>query len=106
MDFGLSEEQRLLEQTLRRWLAEQVPVARVREIAARDDAAGAALWQGLAELGVLGLLVPEAHGGGGLAMLDAALAMQSLALLRLAARDGERRVPAGPPPAPRGRRRA
>jgi len=79
MDFGLSEEQRLLEQTLRRWLEEQVPVARVREIAARDDAADAALWQGLAELGVLGLLVPEAHGGGGLAMLDAALAMQSLA---------------------------
>src|SRR5690606_29143527 len=79
MDFGLNEEQRLLEQTLRRWLEEQVPVARVREIAARDDAADAALWQGLAELGVLGLLVPEAHGGGGLAMLDAALAMQSLA---------------------------
>lgn len=79
MDFGLNEEQRLLEQTLRRWLEEQVPVARVREIAARDDAADAALWQGLAELGVLGLLVPEAHGGSGLAMLDAALALQSLA---------------------------
>jgi alkylation response protein AidB-like acyl-CoA dehydrogenase len=79
MDFGLSEEQRLLEQTLRRWLEEQVPVARVREIAAREDGADAALWQGLAELGVLGLLVPEAHGGSGLGMLDAALAMESLA---------------------------
>lgn len=79
MDFGLSEEQRLLEQTLRRWLEEQVPVARVREVAARPDAGDAALWQGLAELGVLGLLVPEAHGGSGLGMLDAALAMQSLA---------------------------
>lgn len=79
MDFGLSEEQRLLEQTLRRWLEEQLPVARVREIAAREDGADAALWQGLAELGVLGLLVPEEHGGGGLGLLDAALAMQSLA---------------------------
>jgi len=79
MDFGLSEEQRLLEQTLRRWLDEQVPVARVREIAAREDAADAALWKGLAELGVLGLLVPEEHGGSGLGLLDAALAMESLA---------------------------
>ncbi|HSJ99473.1 MAG TPA: acyl-CoA dehydrogenase family protein, partial [Myxococcota bacterium] len=79
MDFGLSEEQRLLEQTLRRWLEEQVPVARVREIGAREDGADAALWKGLAELGVLGLLVPEEHGGSGLGMLDAALAMESLA---------------------------
>lgn len=79
MDFGLSEEQRLLEQTLRRWLEEQVPVARVREVAARPDAFDATLWRGLAELGVLGLLVPEAHGGGGLGLLDAALAMESLA---------------------------
>jgi len=79
MDFGLSEEQRLLEQTLRRWLDEQLPVARVREIAASETGADAKLWQGLAELGVLGLLVPEEHGGSGLGLLDAALAMESLA---------------------------
>ena len=79
MDFGLSEEQKLLEQTLRRWLDEQLPVARVREIAAREDGADDALWQGLAELGVLGLLVPAEHGGSGLELLDAALALESLA---------------------------
>lgn len=79
MDFGLSEEQRLLEQTLRRWLDEQVPVARVREIAASEAGTDAKLWQGLAELGVLGLLIPEEHGGSGLGLLDAALAMESLA---------------------------
>jgi alkylation response protein AidB-like acyl-CoA dehydrogenase len=79
MDFGLSEEQRLLEQTLRRWLDEQVPVARVREIAASEAGFDAKLWQGLAELGVLGLLVAEEHGGSGLGLLDAALAMESLA---------------------------
>lgn len=79
MDFGLSEEQELLVQTLRRWLAEQLPVARVREIAAGEAGTDPALWQGLAELGIAGLLVPEDLGGGGLGMLDAALAMESLA---------------------------
>ena len=74
MDFGLSEEQQLLEAVAaptsspsgsrrracaRSWTRE----------AAHDDEAVAAL----AELGVLGVLVPEAHGGSGLALLDAAL---------------------------------
>lgn len=79
MDFGLTEEQRMLEQTLRGWLAEHVPVSRVREIAARETGHDPATWRGLAELGVVGLLVAEEYGGGGLALLDAALAMQALA---------------------------
>jgi alkylation response protein AidB-like acyl-CoA dehydrogenase len=79
MDFGLSEEQRLLEQSLRRWLEEHLPLARVRAIAAGDTGHDPDLWRGLAELGVAGLLVPEAYGGGGLGLLDAALAVESLA---------------------------
>ena len=35
MDFGLSDEQKLVEQTLRRHLAESVPTTRVREISSR-----------------------------------------------------------------------
>lgn len=78
MDFGLSDEQKLLEQTLRRYLAESLPTTRVREIMAGDTAHDARLWADLAELGVVGVLVPEAQGGGGLGMLDAALVAQSL----------------------------
>jgi len=78
MDFGLSDEQRLLEQTLRRLLAETVPPARVREIMDGEAAHDPKLWAQLAELGVAGMLVPESHGGGGLALLDAAIAMQAL----------------------------
>lgn len=79
MDFGLTEEQRMLEQTLRRWLEEHVPISRVREIAASESGHDPAVWSGLAELGIVGLLVADAHGGGGLSLLDAALAMESLA---------------------------
>jgi len=78
MDFGLSEEQRLLETNLRRYLETERPVARIREIIATDDARDDALWQSLAEMGVLGVLVPESEGGSGLGLLDAAVAAEQL----------------------------
>jgi alkylation response protein AidB-like acyl-CoA dehydrogenase len=37
-----------------------------------------ALWKGLAEIGVAGLAVPEAHGGAGLELLDLALVAEEL----------------------------
>ena len=46
--------------------------------ATADCANDRAIWRGLAELGAPGILVPEAHGGSGLALLDAALVAQSL----------------------------
>jgi alkylation response protein AidB-like acyl-CoA dehydrogenase len=78
MDFGLSEEQRLLEETIRRYLDSEAPVSRVREIMASPSGHDPELWRGLAELGVAGILVAEKHGGSDLAMLDAAVAAESL----------------------------
>ena len=85
MDFGLSEDQQLLEETVRKFLSDQVPITRVREIrdaCDRDREAGCPndrkTWSELAELGVTGILVPEAQGGSGLALLDAALVSQAL----------------------------
>ncbi|MBW2315651.1 MAG: acyl-CoA/acyl-ACP dehydrogenase [Deltaproteobacteria bacterium] len=79
MDFGLSEDQLLLEDTVRKFLAEQVPIERVRELRERDCPYDPEVWAALAELGVAGILVPEAQGGSGLALLDAALVAESLA---------------------------
>ena len=78
MDFGLSEDQRLLDETIRSFLAEQVPIARVREL--RDEACPCdrSIWQVLAELGVTGILVPEAQGGSGLGLLDAVVVGQAI----------------------------
>ena len=78
MDFGLSEEQRLLEQSIRRYLDAEVPVSRVREIMDGPDGHDPELWKGLAELGISGILVPEEQGGSGLVLLDAAVAAESL----------------------------
>ena len=79
MDFGLSDEQKLLQDTIRRYLEEKVPTTRVREIMQTETAHDPQVWQGLAELGITGLLIPEEHGGSGLGVLDAALAAEILA---------------------------
>ncbi len=78
MDFGLSEEQGLFSDSLRRYLEESLPVARVRELMAGETAHDPALWSELAELGAVGVIVPEEFGGSGLSLLDAALVAQEL----------------------------
>jgi alkylation response protein AidB-like acyl-CoA dehydrogenase len=78
MDFGLSEDQQLLESTVRSFLADRVPIERVRELRERDCPYDRSLWLELAELGVTGILVPEAQGGSGLALLDAAIVAEAL----------------------------
>lgn len=76
MEFGLSEEQRLLTDNVNRFLAEQAPLDKVRAFA--DTGKDEGIWAGLVELGVGALLIPEAQGGIGLGPLDAALVAECL----------------------------
>jgi alkylation response protein AidB-like acyl-CoA dehydrogenase len=78
MDFGLSEQQRLMQETLRRFMGESADLARLREVVADGPAHDAGLWQGLADMGLTSVLVPEAYGGLGLPLLDAALVQEVL----------------------------
>ncbi len=73
MDLDFSEEQEMLREMARGVLAEYAPLDVVRSM--EDDPTGypAELWKQLAELGVLGLLVPDAHGGSGQGLLEAAI---------------------------------
>ena len=77
MDFGLSEEQTLLKDSVDRYLDDNSDLNAVRRVAAgeeRDDA----IWTALCDLGAGALLVPEEHGGVGLAPLDAAIFAECL----------------------------
>jgi alkylation response protein AidB-like acyl-CoA dehydrogenase len=76
MEFGLSEDQRLFDSSLRAFLAGHLPMEARRE-AARHGA-DPCLWEGLCGLGLAGLLVPEEFGGAGLGLMDAALAAEAL----------------------------
>jgi alkylation response protein AidB-like acyl-CoA dehydrogenase len=78
VDFGLSEDQSLFQQSLRRWLAERAPLERVRAIMESKNGFDRALLGELAEQGVTGVLIPVEHGGAGLGLLDAAVAAEEL----------------------------
>jgi alkylation response protein AidB-like acyl-CoA dehydrogenase len=73
MNFDLSDDQRLLQETVRRFLAQKCPTERVRAIAESDTGHDRELWNELSELGIASLLVPGEHGGLGSELLDAAL---------------------------------
>jgi len=78
MEFSLSTDQRMLQDSLRRALARACPLERVRRVADNDEALDRDVWRTLCELGVPALLVPEAFGGLGLSLLDAALVAEEL----------------------------
>ena len=76
MEFGLSEEQILLQDSVNRFLDAQVSLERVRQFA--ETPTGEDIWQGLAELGITGLLIEESAGGVGLSCFEAALVAEAL----------------------------
>jgi len=78
MNFGLSEDQILFSQSLRRFLDEKCPTSRVRAIMETESGHDPSLWRELVELGVTGLTIPSEHGGAGLELLDLALAAEEL----------------------------
>jgi len=78
MDFGLSEEQRLLQETIRGFATAECPPMLLRPRFEAGLGHDPALWKGLAEIGVAGLAVPDEHGGSALEVLDLALAAEVL----------------------------
>jgi 3-oxochol-4-en-24-oyl-CoA dehydrogenase len=73
MNFELSEDQEMMRDMFARFLDENSSMARVR--AAAPLGFDAALWKGLAEQGALSIRVPEAAGGLGMGLFEAALLM-------------------------------
>ncbi len=78
MEFGLSQEQEFLRDTLTKFLADRAGLPRARKFADGREQRAQDLWAGLVELGVPGLTIGEAHGGVGLTILDAVTASQAL----------------------------
>lgn len=78
MEFGLSEEQKLLQESIGGYLETSAPLDRVREVAEAGDPMARDVFDGLVELGVNSVLIPEDHGGMGMSFLDAALVQEML----------------------------
>jgi alkylation response protein AidB-like acyl-CoA dehydrogenase len=70
MNFGFTEEQEFLRRTAREFLQKECPGTVVRELMESPTGYRPELWKQMAELGWLGLLVPEEYGGAGLGFVD------------------------------------
>src|SRR5215213_557852 len=76
MDFTLTDEQRLIEDTVRAFVDERVlPNAIENDIAHRLDMD---VIEGMAELGLLGIVIPEEYGGAGLDFVSEAIACEEI----------------------------
>ena len=76
MDFELSDEQRLLQDTVRAFVDERIlPTAVENDVAHRLDMDAI---EGMAELGILGVVIPEEYGGAGLDFVAEALACEEI----------------------------
>lgn len=71
MDFTITEDQATLTEGVRDYLAGVHAPELLRALDASDSRRSADVWQGLVQMGLPGLLVPEAQGGLGLSLLDA-----------------------------------
>jgi glutaryl-CoA dehydrogenase (non-decarboxylating) len=76
VEFELTDEQRLIQETVRAFVDERVlPVAIQNDI---DHKLDLELIEGMAELGLLGIVVPEEYGGAGLDFVAEALACEEI----------------------------
>jgi alkylation response protein AidB-like acyl-CoA dehydrogenase len=78
LDLDFSQEQDMLREVVRSLLAEHAPLTVVREL--EDDPVGfpADLWKQLATLDLLGLMLPEEHGGSGMSALEGVVLYEEL----------------------------
>ena len=79
MYFGLSEEQSFFQDNVKKYLEEHATIDNIKHIASGDEKnLTAEIHQGLLNLGINGLLIPEKFGGLGLDLLFAAVVSEAL----------------------------
>ncbi len=78
MDFAFSPDQQLLKNAARAFLDQHCPSSIVRSL--MDDSRGEseAMWKEMAQLGWVGLALPEADGGSGLGMVETAILLEEM----------------------------
>ncbi len=78
LDLDFTNEQEMLREMVRGVITQHCPQETVRAL--EDDPVGypAELWQQFAELDLLGLLLPEEHGGSGMSMLEGVIVYEEL----------------------------
>ena len=76
MQFSFSEEQRTFQASMRTFLEHECTPQQVRALWETDTGRSPERWARLAEMGLLGALVPESHGGLGMDEVDLVLLLE------------------------------
>ena len=78
MQFGLTETQQTLKNTVRKFLAAECPIAQVRKLMETETAHDPSLWSKIAQQGWTGMILPEEHGGFSMGMVEMASALEEM----------------------------
>src|SRR5947199_9752372 len=78
MDCGFSEEQEMLRTSAVDCLSSECPRTSVRRMVEEDRGFTAAQWRKMAELGWMGLVLPERYGGAGLDFVDMVVVLEEM----------------------------
>ncbi|MCY4652092.1 MAG: acyl-CoA/acyl-ACP dehydrogenase [Dehalococcoidia bacterium] len=78
MDLGLNETQQMLRTSAREFLETECPMSYVRDMERDERGYTPQLWDKLAGLGWLGLVVPEEYGGIGLGFVELAVVLEEM----------------------------
>ena len=78
MNFEFSEDQKMIKETARSYLADKCTSADVRRILDGDESFHPELWAGVAEMGWLGTAIPEEYDGLGLGYLELCVIAEEL----------------------------
>jgi len=83
MDFTLSEEQSMLQETVRRFAETELPEI-ARQVEEEDVSPGHEVMRRYTEMGLLGVNLPAQYGGGGMNHFDAVLVLEEVARISIA----------------------
>ena len=78
IDFSFTEEQELLKATVREWCEKNLTLEKVREVDTKEEFP-IEYMKGLGELGLIGMIFPEEHGGAGSDWTTAVMVTEELA---------------------------
>ena len=78
MYFGLSEEQKSLEENISKFLSDNAPLDTIKAVANGEEEKAEEIHKGIIELGLSGIMVPESYGGLELNMLFATVVSSAL----------------------------
>jgi len=78
MDFSFTDEQKLLADTLARFVGKEYGFEKRKAIVASADGFSREVWSALADMGVLGLAFSEEHGGIGGSTVDTMIVMNAI----------------------------